>query len=96
MADDGRVALEHFLDLDLTAPDEGELLRNRALGPHPKVSLVGDKRSRDESPAADELVIDETRVDLAEFVAVVQSEIGNGTVSILCIANLDFWDDPED
>ncbi len=71
MANYGRIALEHFLNLDLAAPDEGELMSDWALGPHPEVGLVGDKGAGDESPAADEGVVDETCMDLAEFVAVI-------------------------
>jgi len=47
MANYGRVALEHFLDLDLAAPDEGELVADWALGPHPEIGLVGDEGSWD-------------------------------------------------
>ena len=71
MAHDSRVALEHFLNLNLAAPDEGELVSDWSRCPHPKIGLVGDEGSGDEAPATDECAVDETGMDFAKFVAVI-------------------------
>lgn len=71
MADNGWVAEEHLTNLDLATPDEGELVRDRAGYPHPEVGLLGDERAGDEAPAADEVAIQPTSIDIAEFVAIV-------------------------
>src|SRR6476660_4465841 len=71
IANDLVVFLQHPLDLNLALTDEGELMLDRLWCPHPEISLSGQKRRRDQSPAADELSVYISNVDLTEGLAII-------------------------